>query len=117
MMDRRILDATKHRARLARARIATLIRLAEQTDPDDPEEHIMAAAGFVHDHMDVRELRNLWAELVAAVHDLERLRAGVIDWTTIDDELIGPGQREAAERIAEDRVYEAAELLVVGGAS
>lgn len=115
MMDRRILDATKHRARLARARIDCLIRLAEQTDPDDPEEHIMAAAGFVPGN--VRQLRNLWADLVSAVHDLERLRAGVIDWTTIDDELIGPGQREAAERIAEDRVYEAAELLVVGGAS
>lgn len=116
-MDQRTVDAIGGQVRLARARIDCLIRLAEQTDPDDPEEHIMAAAGFVPGNMDVRQLRNLWADLVSAVHDLERLRAGVIDRTAIDDELVGPGQHEAAEQIAESRVYEAAGELAGGGSS
>jgi len=114
-IDQRVLDAMTSEARVSRARIDCLIRLAEQTDPEDPHEHAMQAAAFVHSHMDVRQLRDGWAELVSAVHDLERLRAGVTDWTAIDDELVGPGRREAAERIAEDRVQEAAEELVLGG--
>lgn len=75
------------------ARAADLIRLAERTDPDDPDEHLLAAASRGAQP----PLRERWVELVAAVHTLERLRAGVVDWTAVDDELIGPDRGEAAD--------------------
>lgn len=113
-IDQRLLEATRRHARVTRARIDCLIRLAEQTDPDDPHEHVIQAAAFVYERTDPIVLRDRWEDLVAAVHDLDRLRAGVTDWTAIDPDLVGPGRHEAAEQIAEDRVHDTAEWLVLG---
>jgi len=98
--------------RLVEARQEALMRLARCTDPEDPTEHLPMASGYANPKLSPTEIGDRWADLVRAVHLHEMLCAGVIDWTSVDPELVGPGRFDAAQRIAVDQMYEAADLLV-----
>jgi len=106
------VEAMRAEVRVALARRAALCRLAEQTDPQHPDEHLVTAAAYADPSLTPDRLAVRWADLVAAVHLRERLNAGVVDWSAVDPELLGPGRHEAAERIAEDQVDEALDQLV-----
>lgn len=89
-----------------------LLRLAQSTDPDDPDEHLVMAAAYADPTLSPDQLAVRWADLVHAVHVHERLAAGVTDWTSVDPELVGPGRDDAARLIAEDLVFDALDELV-----